>query len=296
MRFRRIGAVGSGDAAADRMRSALGELARVASDFGASLAVEARLAGLVSGAGAMEAGQDDIDLLVSLGGDGTLLRAARRVFGRDIPLLGVNLGNMGFLTSVSGGGIGAALSRILDGEFTIEERLTLDASVHAPDGSVRSRHRALNDIVVHTGGAAKILRLNLRVGAGEEPAEVGGYSGDGVIVATPTGSTAYSLSAGGPIVVPEMDCFLVTPILPHTLAVRPLVVPGGEEVTIAAPGRRESLYLATDGRAGGPVDPGERVVVRTGAFKVPLVRLPEHSFFRTLRRKLGWAVQPIDGR
>jgi len=295
MRFRHIAVVGRSAVRGGRVRAALDEVTAVADRFGASVAVETSLAALASGVGTADIENDDIDLLVSLGGDGTLLRAARSVFGRGVPVLGINLGSLGFLTSVSGACIGDALGRVLGGQYAIEERRTLEAEVCAPEGEVRSRFRVLNDVVVHSAGAAQILRLDLWVGAEDDLQEIGSFSGDGVILATPTGSTAYSLSAGGPIVVPEMNCFLVTPILPHTLAVRPLVVPGSEEITVAALDRREPLFLTADGHEGGPVGHSDRVVVRMGTFRVPLVRLPEHSFFATLRQKLNWAVRPLDG-
>jgi len=295
MRFQRIAMVGRESARDDRMRAALDEIAAVASDFGSSVAVETSLRPLASGIGAVDIESDEIDLLISLGGDGTLLRAARSVFGRGVPVLGINLGGLGFLTSVSGTGMKSALGRILAGAYAIEERRTLEAEVREPGGRIRSRFHVLNDVVVHNVGAAQVVRLDLWVGPQEDLQEIGSYSGDGVILATPTGSTAYSLSAGGPIVVPEMDCFLVTPILPHTLAVRPLVVPGKEEMTITALERREPLFLTADGQEGGPVAHSDRVVVRMGAFRVPLVRLPEYSFFTTLRQKLSWAVRPLDG-
>lgn len=295
MRFRRIAVVGRAGARGDRVRAALEEVAAVADRFGASVAVEKSLAAMVPGAGTADIRNDDIDLLVSLGGDGTLLRAARSVFGRGVPVLGVNLGSLGFLTSVPGACIGDALGRVLGGRFSIEERRTLVAEISTREGEVRSRFRVLNDVVVHNAGAAQILRLDLWAGPRDHLQEIGSFSGDGVILATPTGSTAYSLSAGGPVVVPEMNCFLVTPILPHTLAVRPLVVPGSEEITVAALDRREPLFLTADGNEGGPVGHSDRVVVRMGACRVPLVRLPGHSFFATLRQKLNWAVRPLDG-
>lgn len=295
MSFERIAVVGRGGGGHGRLKDALGEITAVASGFGSSVAVEASLVDLASGVGSVDVGSHDIDLLISLGGDGTLLRAARSVFGRGVPVLGINLGGLGFLTSVSGNGIESALGRILGGQYAIEERRTLEAEVRRPGGRVRSRFRVLNDVVVHNAGAAQVLRLDLWVGPQDDLQEIGSYSGDGAILATPTGSTAYSLSAGGPIVVPEMDCFLVTPILPHTLAVRPLVVPGNEEITITVLDRREPLFLTADGQEGGPVGHRDRVVVRMGTFRVPLVRLPEYSFFTTLRQKLNWAVRPLDG-
>ncbi len=295
MSFERIAVVGRGGAGHGRLRAALGEITAVASGFGVTVAVEESLVDLASGVGSVDVGSHDIDLLISLGGDGTLLRAARSVFGRGVPVLGINLGGLGFLTSVSGNGIESGLGRILGGQYAIEKRRTLEAEVRGSGGRVRSRFRVLNDVVVHNAGAAQVLRLDLWVGPQDNLQEIGSYSGDGAILATPTGSTAYSLSAGGPIVVPEMDCFLVTPILPHTLAVRPLVVPGNEEITITALDRREPLFLTADGQEGGPVGHSDRVVVRMGTFRVPLVRLPEYSFFTTLRQKLNWAVRPLDG-
>ena len=280
--FRHIAILGR-DGADAGIREACVRVAEVAAEFGASVAVEPDL------------NAHPVDLVISLGGDGTLLRAARSVFGREIPVLGINMGSMGFLTSLSGAAIDTGLCRVLAGEYSIEERRTLEAEVRSEDGSVRGSFTVLNDVVVHKAGAAQVIRLDLWVGPEDDLEEIGSFSGDGVILATPTGSTAYSLSAGGPIVVPELNCFLVTPILPHTLAVRPLVVPGGEEITVTALDRREPLFLTVDGQEGGPVGHSDRVVVRMGTSRVPLVRLPDHSFFTTLRQKLSWAVRPIDG-
>ena len=301
MGFRRIAVLGrtGGDG---QMVAAFRNVAAVADEFGASVTVEPGMASVVEGSGraagtlAMPGGlPDTVDLVISLGGDGTLLRAARSVFGRGVPVLGVNLGSLGFLTSMSGADVEDGLRRVLGGEYAIEERRTLYAEVRAPGGGVRRSFAVLNDVVVHKAGAAQVIRLDLWVGPEDDLDEIGSFSGDGVILATPTGSTAYSLSAGGPIVVPRMNCLLVTPILPHTLAVRPLVVPGDEEITVTALDRGEPLFLTVDGQEGGPVGHSDRVVVRMGTAVVPLVRLPDHSFFATLRHKLGWAVRPLDG-
>ena len=151
---------------------------------------------------------------------------------------------------------------------------------------------ALNDVVIHKAGVARVTRLDLWVRGEDWEDEIGSFSGDGVVVSTPTGSTAYSMSAGGPIIVPELDCFLVTPICPHTLAVRPLVVPGGAEIRITALERGEPLFMTLDGQEGRPLEDGDHVVVGMGHARVPLVRLPEYSFFTTLRRKLNWAATP----
>lgn len=269
----------------------------VASDFGVRIEAEKSLASALGEppAGPSRAPGASSDLVLSLGGDGTLLRAARSVWGSDVPVLGINMGNLGFLASVAANQIESGLRRVLKGEFQIEERRTLEAEV-VPEGDREAKRFAvLNDVVVHKAGAARVTRLDLWVGQGDAREEIGSFSGDGVILSTPTGSTAYSLSAGGPIIVPELNCFLVTPILPHTLAVRPLVVPGGEEITVTILDRGEPLYLTADGQEGSPLTASDRVVVRMGAARIPLVRLPEHSFFATLRRKLNWAVNPPEG-
>ena len=297
-RFRRIAVVGrAADGGPDcRIGEACCRIASVAAEFGAAVAVEPGLAHAATGLDTVALKGADIDLVISLGGDGTLLRTARMVFGRNIPVLGINLGNLGFLTSVSADGMDDGLRSVLGGKAAIEERQTLHAEIRTARGEVRDTFAVLNDAVVHKAGAAQFVRLDLSVGPQDDLEEIGSFSGDGVILSTPTGSTAYSLSAGGPVIVPHLNCFLVTPILPHTLALRPVVVPGDDEITVKALDRRERLFLTVDGQEGGPVGDGERVVVRMGTLNVALVRLPGHSFFATLRRKLSWAASPLPGR
>lgn len=267
-------------------------IAGIAAEFGAAVAVEESFAPCVPDAPVVDLAGDPLDLVVSLGGDGTLLRAARTVFDRDVPILGVNLGRLGFLTALAPGTIGEGVRRILAGDYLIEDRVTLEAEIRPHGGGAARRFTALNDVVVHKAGAARVVRLDLWAGADRGRAEIGSFSGDGVILSTPTGSTAYSLSAGGPIVAPELDCLLVTPILPHTLAVRPLVVPGTETIAVTVLDRSGRLFLTVDGQEGASFDSHDRVSVRIGEAKARLVRLPEHSFFATLRRKLNWAVRP----
>lgn len=233
-----------------------------------------------------------LDLLLSLGGDGTLLRAARLRAGEEVPVLGVNLGQLGFLTTVGGAEMEAALDRVIRGEYSLDRRFTLEASVLHGDGSNGRSFLALNDFVIHKGGVARVTRLDLAVGVGEGRDEIGSFSGDGVILSTPTGSTAYSLSAGGPIIVPEVDCIVVTPIAPHTLAVRPLVIPAADVVEVRAVARSEELVLTVDGQFGVELEAGDSVRVGRGAVTVPIVRFPGQTFFATLRRKLNWAVPP----
>lgn len=242
-----------------------------------------------------EAGElrpEAVDLLITLGGDGTLLRGARSVAPYHTPVLGVNLGYLGFLTAVPPTQLAQALDQLLAGDYWLDRRFTLEASVLRDGDSAGPSYVALNDAVLHKGGFARVVRLAVYVG--EDRWEVGTYSADGVIISTPTGSTAYSLSAGGPIVVPSVDCILATPICPHTLAVRPLVVPSSMEISVEVLTPSEEIILTIDGQEGAKLLPGDRVVVRRGAAEVPLVRLPGQNFFSTLRRKLHWGIGRSD--
>ncbi len=232
------------------------------------------------------------DFVVALGGDGTLLRASRHLFGTGVPLLGINLGNLGFLTAAGAAEVASSLDRILSGDYMVEPRFTLRVTVFGAEGTVHETLHALNDVVVHKSGAARVARLEILVGPAGAEEEVGSFSGDGVIIATPTGSTAYNLSAGGPIVVPRMECLTVTPICPFTLAVRPLVVPSSEAVAVVALEQDSSLTLTVDGQAGSTLAPGQWVRIERGDAPLHLVRFPERTFFSTLRRKLKWAVHP----
>lgn len=234
--------------------------------------------------------EDGIDLLVTLGGDGTLLWGARLVAGLGVPVLGINLGHMGFLTSVTLDGMEEALEKLFLGDYVLDSRSTLEAAVVGAGGGSRDRYLALNDFVIHKGGMARVTRLELLVGENERREEVGRFSGDGVVIATPTGSTAYSLSAGGPIVAPAMGCILVTPICPHTLAVRPLIIHAQETVTVVPQDMDSSLVLTVDGQAATDLVMGESVVVRQAEARVHLVRFPGQTFFSTLRQKLNWAI------
>ena len=226
-----------------------------------------------------------LDALVTLGGDGTLLRGARLLAGKETPILGVNLGRVGFLTTAARESFAHAIEALAAGRYAIERRQVLRAVISGADGSERSLTHALNDVVVHKGGVARVVRL--RVLIGEE--EVGPYSADGIVVATPTGSTAYSLSAGGPIVVPGVEALIVTPICAHTLAVRPLVIPASSTVTLEpiAPWA-DDLLVSFDGQVGTTLIAGDKVHVRRADHRVLLVRLEGDSFFELMRAKLHW--------
>jgi NAD+ kinase len=280
---RRVGVVGHSDYAL--LKETLARLASFAGREGVSLFYEPPLREHVGDGQELTADAcHGLDLLLTLGGDGTLLRGARMVAREGIPVLGVNLGHLGFLTSAPRDEMEAGLSRWLAGEFSIDERLALLVHTETADGERGRDHLALNDAVLHKGGAARVIRLSMTATRDV----VGSYSADGIILATPTGSTAYSLSAGGPIVSPTVDCIIATPICPHTLGVRPLILPADETVTVEVLSPTQELLLTIDGQESETLVPGQRVVVRRAPTPVRLVRFPGQTFFSTLRRKLKW--------
>ena len=238
----------------------------------------------VAGDGAARIAPQAVDAMLTLGGDGTLLRAARLVDQRAVPILGVNLGRLGFLTCCPASDLEEALRRLSTRDYVVENRMTLDARVTDAAGGERERWRALNDVVLHKGGFARVVAV--RVEADGET--VGQFSADGVVIATPTGSTAYNLSAGGPVVVPTLETILLTPVSAHTLALRPLVLPATSQVTLRANGGPDELLVTVDGQVGCTFSAGESLVVRRSGAPVPIVRFPEHSFFSTMREKLHW--------
>lgn len=288
-RLRRVGLLGRRDAA--QLHDVIERVAAFARDRGWEVYPEAPLLARVPGAaGPLEGAERTLDLLVTLGGDGTLLRGARMVAGCDTPVLGVNLGHLGFLTSLAVDRVEEGLAAVAAGDTFLDSRFTLEARVEHGDGSPGTDLWAMNDFALHKEGVARVVRLDLLMGDDGNLEEIGSFSGDGVIVATPTGSTAYSLSSGGPIIAPSMECLVVTPISPHTLAMRPLVLPAEGRLTVRALDRADDLVVTADGQHAVPVGAGDRVVVGKGESRVPLVRFAGQTFFDTLRRKLNWAV------
>ena len=226
-----------------------------------------------------------LDCLLTMGGDGTLLRGARLLDGAHTPIMGVNLGRVGFLTTASPQTLDWALDALARGAYTTEPRLALESAIDDSSGSRRVAELVLNDVVVHKGGVARVLRMRVSV----DGDEVGQYSADGIVVSTPTGSTAYSMSAGGPIVVPGVDAIVVTAICPHTLAVRPLVLPSTCVVAVEPiPPWTDSVLVSFDGQVGMEIHPGGKLLVRRAADPVLLVRLGPEGFFARMRRKLQW--------
>jgi NAD+ kinase len=225
-----------------------------------------------------------IDAIVSLGGDGTLLRAARHLDGADVPILGVNLGRLGYLASCTPREFPRMLPRLAKGTYTSDIRMALEASAGPAGRPGTTTMRALNDVVLHKGGFARVLRLRLAVN-GEE---IGVLAADGIVISTPTGSTAYSMSAGGPIVEPGVQSIVVTPIAAHTLAIRPLVL-RPESVVMVQPEHEAGEVLVTvDGQAGASLGSGDAVSVKMAAQPVRIVRFHGTTFIGRLRRKLGW--------
>lgn len=283
--FRRVGIIGPSHA--DGLDDTLRVLHRELSVRTLEISAEPRLLDHLPGAA--EFVPDEVDLLVTLGGDGTLLRGARLVAPRHVPVLGVNLGYLGFLTSITPQELEDALPRFFAGDYWLDERFTLEARVVNGSGVPGPSYVALNDAVLHKGGFARVIRLAVHVGPDHQ--EVATYTADGIILSTPTGSTAYSLSAAGPVVHPAVDCILATPICPHTLVLRPLVLPATAEITVEVLSPSEELILTVDGQDGAELHPADRLVVKRGHATVPLVRFVSQSFFSTLRRKLHWGLQ-----
>jgi len=218
------------------------------------------------------------EAVVAVGGDGTLLRAAQTAVEKDIPLLGVNIGHIGFLVESELSRLGEACERLSKDDYTLEPRMMLE--VKLPDGNVKT---ALNDVVVSRGGYARLIAINASVGS----ELIGRYVADGLIVSTPTGSTGYSLSAGGPIVCPEVACILLTPICPHSLQHRPVVAAADATVTVAldcAP--MQTAQLDVDGQMAGTLSGQETVTIRQSTDVVRLVRLGAPGFFDRIRDKL----------
>ena len=223
-----------------------------------------------------------VDLLLVLGGDGTLLSMARLVGDLGVPILGVNLGGLGFLTALTVDELFPALEAYLDDGLVIEERMMLAASV-SRQGERLSEYVALNDMVITKSAMSRIIRLEVAV----DGQLATGYRADGLIISTPTGSTAYSLSAGGPIVFPTMDAVVLTPICSHTLTNRPIVLPGSQriEVTLLTD---QDVMLTADGQVGFALKPLDTVEVRRAAARIRLLRFPQKHFFSVLRTKLKW--------
>jgi NAD+ kinase len=226
---------------------------------------------------------DGADLVIVLGGDGTLLSGARVVAGRDVPLFAVNLGHLGFLTAIRVEELYPELERALRGEHRIGCRRMIDCEVRRGE-EIICGYSALNDVVITKTELARMIDLDTHVDAHF----VAAYKADGLIISTPTGSTAYSLSAGGPVIFPSVNAFCITPICPHMLTNRPVIVPDSSVIQVLVQGGEEGTYLTIDGQIGEPLAKGDLVICRSSPKTIQLIRPPKMLFFDVLREKLKW--------
>ena len=227
------------------------------------------------------------DLLLVFGGDGSLLRVAREIDGVATPILGVNLGRLGFLTAISSSQLPESLRKIWNGQFLIEPREMIDARAQHQGRNLQMA--ALNDIVITHGAVPRVIELQVSV-SGEPLTR---YRGDGLVVSSPTGSTAYSLSAGGPIISPAADVFAITPICPHAISNRSVIVNLSDTVYVQLLSSSVETIVAADGQVWTPLSAGEGLAIMRSHRIVNLVRLKGHSFFETVRRKLQWSGSPV---
>jgi NAD+ kinase len=224
-----------------------------------------------------------VDLLIVLGGDGTLLATARALNRKPVPILAVNLGGLGFLTVITREELYTTLEMVLAGDVHTERRVQIEGELVRAD-EVISSFLALNDVVLNKGAIARILDFDLLV----DGRFISTYKSDGLIVSTPTGSTAYSLAAGGPIVAPSVEAFIVTPICAHTLTNRPLVLPDTAQIEVVVKSQREAAYLTVDGQVGLAAHSEDMVRLRKASSYVEIVQAPSKDYFEILRQKLKW--------
>jgi len=229
-----------------------------------------------------------VNMIFSLGGDGTLLRAARLVAARGIPICGVNLGGLGFLTQIGVHELNHYLKSILEGAYQIENRMMLSGYIVREEENIRQFH-CLNDIVVAKKLFARLIHLETYIN--EE--YVIHYAADGLVISTPTGSTAYSLSAGGPIIYPSMKSMVITPICPHTLSARALVIHHNDIFKVVVRSKAKDVMLTVDGQQGFDLKENDLIVIQESKYQTQLVTFPEKSFYGILRKKLKWSGRVV---
>ncbi len=224
-----------------------------------------------------------VDIVVVLGGDGTMLSIARLVADRGIPILGVNLGGLGFITEINRARLFDAMDKFLSRKYVLEERMMLIAHIHR-QGEKISNYTVLNDIVINKGALARIIDIETYI----DQKYVTTFKADGLIISTPTGSTAYSLSAGGPILYPTLHCIVLTPICSHTLANRPLVIDENMLIKVVLKSQSEDVFLTLDGQVGVSLKQNDVVEIKKSEYKTRLVIPCERDYFQILREKLRW--------
>jgi NAD+ kinase len=226
---------------------------------------------------------DHADLVVVLGGDGTLISVARLIGDRGLPILGVNLGSLGFLTDITVDELYGVLENCLKGDYRTSGRMMLTAQI-VRDGQLLSEYRVLNDVVINKGALARIIDMETMV----NDAYLTTFKADGLIISSPTGSTGYSLSANGPIVHPELNCLVITPICPHTLTNRPIVINGDARISVTIMAENEDVLLTLDGQVGVELQYGDIVRVAQAEYRTRLVQSTSRDYFEVLRTKLKW--------
>lgn len=224
----------------------------------------------------------EVDMLLVFGGDGTMLRVARDIAGSQTPILGINIGNLGFLTAVPSDGLTHALRQVWSGKFKFEPRALIEANIHSDGKPIR--HSALNDLVISRGIASKLIELHVSV----DSEALTRYRCDGLIISSPTGSTAYSLAAGGAVVYPTAEVFQITPICAHTLSNRSLVLPLTSAILVKVVSRKPATVLSADGQLVTELSSGDEVTIHRSRRTVRLMHLEGSSFFETLQVKLHW--------
>ena len=241
----------------------------------------------LAGAGAQSCSKKEMaakaDLIISLGGDGTLLNIAPLVERAEVPILGVNMGGLGFITEVAVNELEAILTKTLEGDYQVEKRMTLEIRVIGKKRRIH-RFRVLNDAVITKGARSRIIDLETYIGADY----LCTYRADGLIISTPTGSTAYSLAAAGPILEPTLGAIVLAPICPHTLTNRPIVVPSDDTIRVALRSFGDTVILSPDGQQGVRLNNGDKVEARDYGLPVSLIKLPSRSYYEILRDKLKW--------
>lgn len=225
--------------------------------------------------------KDFAEIIFVLGGDGTLLSVARLFAPYNIPLLGINAGNMGFLTEAEPDNLNEAVDRVIKGQYYIQPRMMLEAEVYRGD-TLQESFIALNEVGIAKGAFSRMIEVYLYI----EEKFLTSYKGDGLIISTPTGSTAYSLSAGGPIVVPDVDLMILTPICPHSLNVRPMILSAEQTIRTKIQATHNDIGLTVDGQLGYKLEVDDVIVLNKSAYSAKLIRWPEHNFFEVVRKKL----------
>ena len=284
----RLGVVGNRDY--PDLVGVLQRLLAVAPSIGVDMHLEANLKEFARDHELPMSSPEEVDALLTLGGDGTLLRGARFLGGREIPVLGVNLGRLGFLSACGPDELETAVKRLVNGDYRGEARMKLEG--RPGESEDPRRWYALNDIVLHKAGKARVIWLRVEV----DGEEVASYAADGIVMSTPTGSTAYNLSVGGPVVVPGHSSIIIAPISAHALSIRPVVVGPDVTIVVHADDDGTERLVTVDGQVGATLGMSETLMVRKASRSVILVRFPEMTFFTRMRRKLGWGLPPEDTR